>query len=225
MMKHLAVIGCLIALTTGAYAQNANSSSTSVSGSNSANDSSNRTRVEVDAGSTSGSISGSNAASVGNTGGNSTNVFTAPADTTSTVNHHFSGDQKIKNVPSVNGPPLVTSNDTCMGSTSASVNAAGFGLGIGTTWTDDNCKLLKNSRELWNMGMKAASMALMCMDPLNRAALQMTGYTCPSATPPPVVNPTGGGSSCVNCAKTTDAGGYQGTDPIVRARLGLPALK
>ena len=95
------------------------------------------------------------------------------------TNVHYSGSQTIKNVPSVSGPPLTTSNDTCMGSTSGSFNIAGLGIGGGSTWTDTNCKRLKNSRELWNMGMKGASMALMCMETENRAALEMTGYVCP----------------------------------------------
>lgn len=99
-----------------------------------------------------------------------------PLGKTETV---VSGTQTIKNVPSVNGPALTTSNDTCMGSTSGSVNIAGVGIGGGSTWTDTNCKRLKNARELWNMGMKAAAMALMCRDDENREALEQTGYQCP----------------------------------------------
>ena len=87
--------------------------------------------------------------------------------------------QTIKNTPSVSGPNLTTSNDTCMGSTSGSLNIAGLGFGGGTSWVDDNCKMLKNSRELWNMGMKAASLALMCTDKANKEALEITGFICP----------------------------------------------
>jgi hypothetical protein len=39
--------------------------------------------------------------------------------------------------------------------------------------------MLKNSRELWNMGMKAASLALMCTDKANKEALEITGFICP----------------------------------------------
>ena len=85
----------------------------------------------------------------------------------------------MKNVPSVSGPALTTSTDTCMGSSSGSLNGPGFGISVGGTWSDPNCKLLKNSRELWNMGMKAAAMALICTDPANRDALEITGYECP----------------------------------------------
>lgn len=88
--------------------------------------------------------------------------------------------EPIKNTPSMDAPALTSSNDTCMGSISGSVSLPGFGLGAGTTMIDENCVMLKNSRELWNMGMKAASLARMCMDDKNREALEITGYTCPS---------------------------------------------
>lgn len=119
----------------------------------------------------------------------------------------------IKNVPSVSGPPLTTSNDTCMGSTSGSVNIAGLGIGGGTTWTDTNCKRLKNSREMWNMGMKAAALAMMCMDEENKTALELTGFECPQTTKARET-----GKKVQTSSQTT----Y--TDPIVRERMGLPAL-
>ncbi|KQW57334.1 hypothetical protein [Variovorax sp. Root411] len=99
--------------------------------------------------------------------------------TTNTVDYR--GSYTIKNVPSVNGPNLTTSNDTCMGSSSASANGPGVGLSFGTTWTDEHCKRLKMSRELWNKGMKAASLAMDCMDPAAMAALEMTGTKCPQS--------------------------------------------
>ena len=93
----------------------------------------------------------------------------------------YGGTYTIKNVPSVNGPPLTTSNDTCMGSSSGSANGPGFGIGFGTTWTDEHCKDLKTSRELWNKGMKAASLAVDCMNPRAKLALEMTGTKCPQS--------------------------------------------
>lgn len=120
--------------------------------------------------------SDSTATNEGSGNGNSI-TFNSPGVTDTKVK--YSGTQTIKNVPSVSGPPLTTSNDTCMGSTSGSVNIAGLGIGGGSTWTDTNCKRLKNARELWNMGMKGAGMALMCMDAENRQALTSSGYECP----------------------------------------------
>lgn len=110
--------------------------------------------------------------------GNNNTTFISPSEIAQSI--MYSGTQTIRNTPSVNGPHLTTSNDTCMGSTSGSVNIAGFGFGGGSTWTDKNCVRLKNSRELWNMGMRAASISLMCNDPENKTALELTGYACPS---------------------------------------------
>jgi hypothetical protein len=126
-------------------------------------------------------------------GNNQAVTFASPSNTTSSVTStqnvnssgttgvEYGGSYTIKNVPSVNGPNLTTSNDTCMGSTSASANGPGVGLSFGTTWTDEHCKRLKMSRELWNKGMKAASLAMDCMDPAAQAALEMTGTKCPQS--------------------------------------------
>lgn len=114
-----------------------------------------------------------------NVNSNSTSNIINSGTTTSVVD--YQGEYTIKNVPSVSGPPLTTSNDTCMGSTSASANGAGFGFSVGSTWTDDHCKRLKMSRELWNKGMKAASLAMDCMDAGAREALEITGTKCPQS--------------------------------------------
>jgi hypothetical protein len=190
MIKQLVMVSCL-ALATGAFAQSSATTS-------------------VNANSNSASVSGSSSTNNGNT---QAIIFTGPEESTSNIK--YSGDQKIRNVPSVSGPPLVSSNDTCMGSTSGSVNGPGFGVGLGTTWTDDNCVMLKNSRELWNMGMKAASMALMCTDIRTRRALEVTGFNCP--------NHLDGQPKVAATAKSAEVQ-EQYTDPIIRARLGLPPL-
>lgn len=121
--------------------------------------------------------------------------------------------QVIRNTPSVNASPLTSSNDTCMGSASGSINAPGIGLALGKTYTDANCVMLKNSRELWNMGMKAAALALMCTDAANREALELTGFECPQTTKAKTEK---------TAAANVERPEY--TDPIVRARLGLAPL-
>jgi len=128
-----------------------------------------------------------NSVSQAQTNGNTQAItFTSPSAVQTTIDQHVSGNtsasETIKNTPSVAGPNLVTSNDTCMGSTSGSINVAGFGFGAGTSWTDTNCVMLKNSREMWNMGMKAAALARMCMDADNKTALELTGFECPQTT-------------------------------------------
>jgi hypothetical protein len=85
----------------------------------------------------------------------------------------------LNNTPSIGLSQLTSSNDTCMGSVSVGGSLPGFSIGIGSTYTDGNCIMLKNSREMWNMGMKGAAMALMCNDKNNKEALELTGYVCP----------------------------------------------
>lgn len=91
----------------------------------------------------------------------------------------YGGTQTIKNVPNLNAPPLTSSNDTCMGSASGGIAIPGLGITGGSTYTDEHCKRIKMSRELWNKGMKAASLAMDCMDPAAKEALELTGFTCP----------------------------------------------
>jgi hypothetical protein len=152
--------------TTGASTSSATGGNVKNSGNSSA----------VTGASTSNAVGGTSSS-----GGNSQSInISNPANTTQAI--QYSGSVTIKNVPNVNGPALTSSNDTCMGSTSGSVNIAGLGIGGGSTYVDENCKRLKNSRELWNMGMKAASLALMCNDKENKEALELSGQECPQTT-------------------------------------------
>ena len=113
--------------------------------------------------------------------------------------------QKVENVGNVHieneRPPvntaysaaLATSEDTCMGSSSIGGQAVSFGLTIGTTWTDDNCQRLKNSRQLVALGYHRAATSLMCFNDDVREAMIQAGTPCPSgaavaayvAPPPP----------------------------------------
>lgn len=158
-----------------------------------------------------------------NAGNNQTIIFQSEGADTATINANTARDvarinseAKIRNTPSVSAPPLTSSNDTCMGSSSGSINAPGIGLSLGSTWVDENCKLLKNSRELWNMGMKAASLALMCNDVANRTALELTGFECPQTTARK--NADSARPAAILDGRDT---GYTGNDPIIRSRLGL----
>ena len=240
MMKNkliaLAAMMALTVMSASSYAQSANSGSNSGSESNAgavAGSTANNAGIgnsrstsasgsESNSGAVAGSQSNTNVG-VGTSVGTSSNqnvIFVSPDK--QRVETHISGTQTIKNVPSVTGPNLTTSNDTCMGSTSGSINGPGFGIGLGSTWTDDNCVMLKNSRELWNMGMKAASMALMCTDARTRGALQVTGYECPNTLDGrPIATPR---SYSAAPGAPVVAESPQYTDPYVRARLGLPPL-
>ena len=98
-----------------------------------------------------------------------------------TVDSHAVYEAAQRNpVSTAVAPQLTSSNDTCMGSTSLGGSAVSFGFSVGTTWTDTNCLMLKNAREIWNMGFKGAALARLCMDDLNREALESTGINCPA---------------------------------------------
>jgi len=171
--------------TTGASTSNATGGTSSVGNTTTGASTSNATGGSLTNSGNSTAVTGASTSNaVGGTsssGGNSQSInISTPANTSQSI--QYSGTVTIKNVPSVNGPALTSSNDTCMGSTSGSINIAGLGFGGGSTYVDDNCKRLKNSRELWNMGMKAASLALMCNDKDNREALEVSGQECPQTT-------------------------------------------
>ena len=197
MKKYLSVIGLAILVMCGTSVAQTNISTNSTT-------------------STSSASQTTTAAGTANNQGNAQNItFTSPSDTHQSV--EFSGSQTIKNVPSIGGPQLTSSNDTCMGSGSAAASGPGFGISLGKTYTDDNCVMLKNSRELWNMGMKAAALARMCMDPDNKASLEMTGYECPQTTQARKGNLVQPGPN-YNYAPPVSA------DPYIRKRLGIPEI-
>jgi hypothetical protein len=85
--------------------------------------------------------------------------------------------------------PLAVGEDTCMGSSSIGAQAVSFGLSIGTTWQDDNCRRLKNSRQLVSLGYHRAATSLMCVDEDVRQAMIMAGTPCPNGEVVAVVAP------------------------------------
>lgn len=96
------------------------------------------------------------------------------------IDSHAVNEAPARNpVATAIAPALTSSNDTCMGSSSMGASAANFGISFGSSWTDKNCLMLKNAREIWNMGFKGAALARLCMDDLNKEALESTGINCP----------------------------------------------
>lgn len=73
---------------------------------------------------------------------------------------------------------LASSFDTCMGSSSMGVQSIGFGISLGSTWTDENCKRLKNSARLQLMGFSGAALALMCQEKTVAQAMRVAGTPC-----------------------------------------------
>ncbi len=72
-------------------------------------------------------------------------------------------------------PALTTSNDTCMGSTSAGAQGLLFGVSFGTTWTDADCITRKDARFIHNAGHRIVALSLMCGKEAVRAAIARAG--------------------------------------------------
>jgi hypothetical protein len=114
----------------------------------------------------------------------SKNTATVNPNTTSGAvasfdSHNVYQAQERNPVSSAFAPALSSGFDTCMGSTSGAVSSAVVGVAFGKTYVDKNCQTIKNARELWNMGQRSAALARMCMDDLNREAMEATGFACP----------------------------------------------
>jgi hypothetical protein len=108
------------------------------------------------------------------TASNATTASTAAGGTV--VFAPTSGDSIVKySASSAVAPQLVAGIDTCMGSTSTGIQGANFGVSLGSTWKDSDCRRVKDARELWNMGNHAAAMALLCTDDDTRYAIAVSG--------------------------------------------------
>ena len=77
--------------------------------------------------------------------------------------------------------PLTAGFDTCMGSSTAGAQGIGFGISLGSTWTDANCVRLKNARELAAIGYRTASVQLMCQNADISRAMTAAGTPCAAA--------------------------------------------
>lgn len=135
------------------------------------------------------------------------------AGAVATFDSHNTYESQKPPVASAFAPALTASSDTCMGATSGAVSSAILGVAMGSTYVDKNCQTLKNARELWNMGQRAAAMARMCMDDLNREAMELSGYECPQTT-----------AAKAKTRPEVASGVVRYTDPYVRARLGMAPL-
>lgn len=98
--------------------------------------------------------------------------------------------------PQVVASGLTTSNDTCMGSTSAGLSLIGGGGTLASTWDDKACNRRQNAARLYAMGWRQESCEVMMDDPAVRAAFARSGRKCedmaendlqPPPPPPPVL--------------------------------------
>lgn len=99
-----------------------------------------------------------------------------------TIDQRDSSSQRVESddypVAQAWAAPLTSSNDTCMGSSSAGGQAATFGVSIATTWRDGACVRRKDARLLHNMGLHGVAAALMCQKNDVAAAFEAAGVPC-----------------------------------------------
>ena len=90
-------------------------------------------------------------------------------------------NQNVKSPPpSAIAPSIMSySQDLCTSGISGAVQTQIFGFSGGKAIIDQNCERLKLSKYLYDMGMKVASVALLCQDKRVFAAMEMAGTPCP----------------------------------------------
>ena len=83
--------------------------------------------------------------------------------------------------PSAIAPQFSAGNnsDLCTIGASASVQTQILGISAGGTYTEENCKRLKNAKVLYDIGMKVAAVSTMCQDENVFKAMMNAGTPCP----------------------------------------------
>lgn len=109
------------------------------------------------------------------------NLIRTESTTTSTVTTNGSTTTTLKSPPaSAITPTINTSNsDLCTFGVAGAIQTQILGISTGTQFTDENCERLKNSKTLYDMGMKVAAVSLMCQDERVFTAMMNAGTPCP----------------------------------------------
>jgi hypothetical protein len=101
----------------------------------------------------------------------STSTVTTTADSKTTVR---------TNPPSAISPSINSSNsDLCVVGVSGAVQTQILGISTGLTVRDMNCERLKNSKLLFDLGMKVAAVSLLCQNRNVFEAMKNSATPCP----------------------------------------------
>ena len=108
-------------------------------------------------------------------------VIRTDSTTNSTITTNGQTETTLKSPPaSAISPTINTSNsDLCTFGVAGAVQTQILGISTGTQFTDDNCERLKNSKTIYDMGMKVAAVSLMCQDERVFKAMMNAGTPCP----------------------------------------------
>lgn len=101
--------------------------------------------------------------------------------TDTSINSSGSMDTTINSPPpSAISPQVSTSgSDLCVVGISGAVQTQILGISGGKTVKDLNCERLRASKLLYDLGMKVASVALLCQDERVKIAMSNSGSYCP----------------------------------------------
>ena len=108
-------------------------------------------------------------------------VIRTESVTNSTITTNGRTETKLESPPaSAISPTINTSNsDLCTFGVAGAVQTQILGISTGTQFTDENCERLKNSKTLYDMGMKVAAVSMMCQDKRVFDAMMNAGTPCP----------------------------------------------
>lgn len=101
---------------------------------------------------------------------------------------------------------LAASNGTCLGSASGGVQGAAIGISLASTTKDNGCDVRYDAAALRAAGHGDAADARLCQKPEIAEAFAAAGKPCTDKRTP---------------AMKTATSEYTGSDPFVRARLGI----
>ena len=157
MRKIIASLLCLIMMVPGTLRADDTNSQTNASGSN----------TNITGGyTTTNTYSGSAAGQSTSTTTNSTTNSTTGTDTRVSA---------MSSAPSMSA----YSQDLCIVGISGGVSTIGLSLSGGSYKTDENCERIKLSKVLSDLGMKVASVSILCQDPRVFYAMEQSGTPCP----------------------------------------------
>ena len=88
------------------------------------------------------------------------------ADSNTVSSSTVTGTTTVDRTPSTAVSPnvIINNQDVCTTGISGAAQSAWFGISLGKTIRDETCERLKLARSLYGMGMKVASVSLMCQD-------------------------------------------------------------
>jgi len=103
------------------------------------------------------------------------------ADSNTVSSSTVTGTTTVDRTPGTASAPniIINNQDVCKTGISGAAQSAWFGISMGKTIEDKNCERLKLARSLYGMGMKVASVSLLCQDTRVFQAMEMAGTPCP----------------------------------------------